>query len=85
MLMRIRMKLPEETAARKTIPRTPLVPFDMANFVQKDSLLNVTMKTKLGKTSAKSINRLSKTKNFLVFLFLNTTEVTMQVRISSCC
>ena len=49
MLMRIRMKLPAETAARKTIPRTRLVPFDMANFVQKDSLLNVKMKTKLGK------------------------------------
>ena len=43
------MKLPAETAARKTIPRTRLVPFDMANFVQKDSLLNVKMKTKLGK------------------------------------
>lgn len=79
------MKLPAETAARKTVPRTPLVPFDMANFVQKDPLLNVKMKTKLGKTGAKSINRLSKTKNFLVFLFLNTTEVTLQVRISSCC
>ena len=79
------MKLPAETAERKTIPRTRLVPFDMANFVKKDSLLNVKMKTKLGKTSAKSINRLSKTKNFLVFLFLNTTEVTTQVRISSCC
>lgn len=45
MLMRIRVKLPAETAARKTVPRTPLVPFDMANFVQKDPLLNVKMKT----------------------------------------